>query len=197
MTRRLSQQQRLILGLAVAVSRHHYGEPKAHVPRPLPNWRMPVALTARPPDVTANLCAHFIHGVTVDYWKMYARSRVGGVGAMKRTPEAKAAISSASRALVSMERSGLLCYRGYRQWARGFVYGYLLTAAGLDIGRQYVIELPADIEHRLIAFGWIRDAQGCSRWGRDDSIPLTFEHAKLLTRRNGCASSTVAAEVCA
>lgn len=196
MSRGLSQQQRLILGLAVAMSRYHYGEPKAHIPQTLPNWRIPIALTESGPDVTANLCAHFIHGIRIEYWKAYCNKKTAGIGPMKLTPEARAAINSASRAINNLARKGLLCYRGYRQWTRGFVYGYVLTAAGLDAGRQYEIESPANIEHRLVAFGWILDDRGYSRWGSDESIPLTFEHPQLLARcKDGTAPTDTAASV--
>lgn len=183
MSRGLSQQQRLILGLAVAMSRHHYGSPKAHIPQADPGWRIPVGFTDSPPDVTAKVVAHFIHGIPIEYWKRYRTKMTGGEGALKLTPEARAAINSASRAIRGMYRSGLLCYRGYRagEYSRQFTYGYLLTAAGLAIGRQYEIELPADIDHRLTAFKWINvETLGFTKWGRDKAIPLTFEHPNLL-----------------
>lgn len=185
MSRGLSQQQRLILGLAVAMSRYHYGEPRAHVPQAVEGWRVPVGLTNDYPDVSPNLAAHFVHGIRIQYWKHYATMTTAGYGALQRTPEARAAINSASRAIQKLWHAGLLCYRGYRRGENmyHFAFGYLLTVAGMEIGKHYEVVLPADIGHRLIAFEWVGTEQrGPGRWGYDKSIPLVFDAPKLLAK---------------
>lgn len=183
MSRGLSQQQRLILGLAVAMSRHHYGSPKAHIPQTDPGWRIPVAFTANLPDVTTALATHIVHGVTIEHYKhSVAKTYTNGVFAL--TPETKSAKNSASRAITILMKRGLLVYRPHRRGEslQDFEWGYLLTPTGLESGRQHEINLPADINHRLVALGWlvVRRRLGCGAWGYDKAIPLTFRHPKVL-----------------
>ena len=115
MSRGLSQQQRLILGLAAAMSRHHYGEPMAHVPQADPGYRIPVAFTATLPDVTTALATHVVHGVPLECCRTYGTRTVFGGGAFTLTPETRARKNSASRAITALCNAGLLAYRPHRQ----------------------------------------------------------------------------------
>ncbi len=183
MSRGLSQQQRLILGLSVAMSRHHYGRPKAHIPHPDPDGRIPDAFSATLPDVTTALATHIVHGVPIEYYK-HSRSKTYTNGAFALTPEARAAKNSTSRAITILMDRGLLVYRPQRrdESRREVECGYLLTPAGLEVGARHEIGLPADIDHRLVALDWlaVQHRLGCGGWGYDRSIPLTFKHPRLL-----------------
>lgn len=183
MSRGLSQQQRLILGLAVAMSRHHYGAPRAHVPQRDPDWRIPVAFTATMPDVTTALATHIVRGVTIEHYK-HSGFKTYTNGAFALTPATKAAKNSISRAITILMNRGLLVYRPNRRHedCRMVEAGYLLTPTGLANGARHEIELPADIEHRLVALDWlvVRHRLGCGSWKYDKSIADAFEHPDLL-----------------
>jgi hypothetical protein len=151
-SRGLSDKQRHILGLAAAVSRLHNGEPIGHEPRQNsdPLWGgQPVVTGMVRPDITVGLVAHVLYGVGL-------RRREGKFDKTKvwleTTPAALSARSSASHALTSLFKRGLVAFRGNvraapdNEWRLGT--GYVLSVAGLPTGLEYEWEIP-DLRTRV------------------------------------------------
>jgi len=145
-SRGLSRQQLRLLGLATAVSRVRNGAPRAHLPVSHPNWRIPV-VTGIPADLTTPLAAHVLGGVALrprPRWHISA-----GAVWLETTPTALAVRSAYSRAISSLLRRELVAYK-----ADSPNHGYVLTAAGLDIGSAHELTVP-DLARRL----WLLDDQ--------------------------------------
>jgi hypothetical protein len=139
------RRQQQLLGLAVAISRYHNGDPVARVPTPHPRYRIPVVQDKDiRPDIWTAIAAHIFGGVA-----LRAQQTAGQVF-LETTPAALAARSTFARALTSLLKRELLAYRGS---------SYCLTAAGLAAGLPHEPDIP-DLDRRLWLVGYSRSPYG-------------------------------------
>jgi hypothetical protein len=129
----LSRQQCAMLGLAVAVSRHHHGQPVACVARPHASWRIPI-VAGFPPDLNVRIAMHILGGIVVRPGNL-----AGTGGYLETTPQALKVRSSFSRALASLHRRGHLVEA--TEDGR-FFDGYCLTESGLALGLPHEMTVP-------------------------------------------------------
>jgi len=142
LSRGLSRQQLQILGLAVAVSRLRYGSPRAHVPRDTPGWNVPI-VNGRPYDIHGALASHVLSGAR--WLPDNANGSTHSTVHQDTSPAAMSARKSASRAIETLRKRGLLAYCLIGRW---WDSGYLLTTAGLATGLLHELRVP-DLERRL------------------------------------------------
>jgi hypothetical protein len=147
MSRGLSVQQHYILGLAVTVSRHRHGKPRAWIAEPHPRWTVPVVVDGTP-DIDIRICTHVLGQVTLRHKPTPATlgwaTQCGGW--LETTPAALSVRASLSRAITSLRKRGQLAIA---VTANGYdTGGYCLTAQGLETGRTCQRSIP-DLGYRL------------------------------------------------
>lgn len=143
MSRGVSRQQQQILGLAAAVSRLHYGEPKAHTPIVRHGYRHPVAFETKR-DVCTNLVAHVLGGVC--WLPATTLGTRHDTVKTEKTPAARSAVSSIGRAITNLIKRELLTYSSWPRFE--YEWGVVLMPAGLAIGLSHELRV-AEIERRL------------------------------------------------
>jgi hypothetical protein len=134
-----------MLGLAVAVSRHHNGEPRARVGAALGSWPDPAAIVPAP-DLNVRICMHLLGGVTLRARHVVTEGWRRGGGDLETTPEALTVRASFSRALSTLHRRGHLVLAAEHEW---LWTGYCLTESGLAIGLPHKASVPDDLGYRL------------------------------------------------
>ena len=149
MGRGISQLQKDILGVAFTVNKHTQGYAAVKAGQPDTQYKCPTVDYDGMKDLKTSLVVYTVFGILPSKWDKHGYENIGF---FRGTPEYKRAKASASRAITRLIDRGLLIFAPKDNHTTGAQWGYVLTAEGLAIAKDYEKPIPA-IDTALKLFG--------------------------------------------